>query len=79
MVCFEDVQAAAQRLTGIAHRTPIATSRLLDDACRSRVFLKCENLQRAGAFKFRALTPLSAQPDVALHVPKKILENLQLT
>ena len=53
MVCFEDVQAAAQRLTGIAHRTPIATSRLLDDACRSRVFLKCENLQRAGAFKFR--------------------------
>ena len=53
MVNFEDVQAAAQRLAGVAHRTPVATSRLLDEVCRSRVFLKCENLQRAGAFKFR--------------------------
>ena len=53
MVNFEDVQAAAQRLAGVAHRTPVATSGLLDEVCRSRVFLKCENLQRAGAFKFR--------------------------
>jgi threonine dehydratase len=53
MVSYEDVEAAARRLAGIAHRTPVATSRLLDEACRSRVFLKCENLQRAGAFKFR--------------------------
>jgi len=53
MVGFEDVQAAARRLAGVAHRTPVATSRLLDEACANRVFLKCENLQRAGAFKFR--------------------------
>ena len=53
MVGFEDVKAAAQRLSGIAHRTPIATSRTLDDRLTARLFLKCENLQRAGAFKFR--------------------------
>lgn len=53
MVGFEDVQAAARRLAGVAHRTPVVTSRLLDEACANRVFLKCENLQRAGAFKFR--------------------------
>jgi len=53
MVGFEDVKAAAQRLAGIAHRTPIATSRTLDDRLTARLFLKCENLQRAGAFKFR--------------------------
>ena len=52
-VSFEDVQAAARRLSGIAHRTPIATSRTLDERLSARVFLKCENLQRAGAFKFR--------------------------
>jgi threonine dehydratase len=53
MVSFEDVQDAAQRLAGVAHRTPVAASRLLDEACANQVFLKCENLQRAGAFKFR--------------------------
>jgi threonine dehydratase len=53
MVTFEDVLSAAQRISGIAHRTPVATSRLLDEACGNQVFLKCENLQRVGAFKFR--------------------------
>ncbi len=53
MVSFDDVQEAAGRLAGAAHRTPVVTSRLLDEACGNRVFLKCENLQRAGAFKFR--------------------------
>jgi threo-3-hydroxy-L-aspartate ammonia-lyase len=53
MVGFEDVQEAARRIAGVAHRTPVATSRLLDEACANQVFLKCENLQRAGAFKFR--------------------------
>jgi threonine dehydratase len=52
-VTFEDVAAAAQRLAGVAHRTPVATSRTLDEALGARVFLKCENLQRMGAFKFR--------------------------
>ena len=50
---FDDVQAAAERLKGIAHRTPVATSRTLDERLGASVFLKCENLQRMGAFKFR--------------------------
>jgi threonine dehydratase len=52
-VSFEDVEAAARRLSGVAHRTPVVTSRTLDERLAARVFLKCENLQRAGAFKFR--------------------------
>ncbi len=53
MVTYDDVQAAAERLRGVAHRTPVATSRTLDEQLQARLFLKCENLQRAGAFKFR--------------------------
>jgi threonine dehydratase len=53
VVTFEDVAAAADRLQGVAHRTPVATSRTLDERLGARLFLKCENLQRAGAFKFR--------------------------
>ncbi len=52
-VRFEDVVAAARRIEGVAHRTPVATSRTLDERLGARLFLKCENLQRAGAFKFR--------------------------
>jgi threonine dehydratase len=48
-----DVQAAAQRLEGTAHRTPVLTSRTIDALVGARVFLKCENFQRIGAFKFR--------------------------
>jgi threonine dehydratase len=48
-----DVPAAAERLRGVAHRTPVLTSRTLDTLAGSRLFLKCENLQRVGAFKFR--------------------------
>jgi threonine dehydratase len=53
VVTYDDVQAAAERLRGVAHRTPVATSRTLDERLSARLFLKCENLQRAGAFKFR--------------------------
>ncbi len=53
MVTYDDVQAAAERLRGVAHRTPVATSRTMDERLSARLFLKCENLQRAGAFKFR--------------------------
>lgn len=53
MVDFADIQAAAQRLAGVAHRTPVITSRTLNEAVGAEVFLKCENLQRMGAFKFR--------------------------
>lgn len=52
-ITFDDVQSAAQRLAGVAHRTPIATSRTLNERAGAEVFAKCENLQRAGAFKFR--------------------------
>src|SRR5207253_9301327 len=48
-----DVEAAARRLDGVAHRTPVLTSRTLDSLARARVYLKAENLQRGGAFKFR--------------------------
>ena len=53
MVEFSDVLAAARRLEGVAHRTPVLTSRTLDERVGAKVFLKAENLQRAGAFKFR--------------------------
>ncbi|PRE24871.1 threo-3-hydroxy-L-aspartate ammonia-lyase [Burkholderia multivorans] len=50
---FDDVAAAAARIAGHAHRTPVITSRTVDDALGAQVFFKCENLQRMGAFKFR--------------------------
>jgi threo-3-hydroxy-L-aspartate ammonia-lyase len=53
MISLDDVQAAARRIEGVAHRTPVLTSRALDEAVGATVFLKAENLQRVGAFKFR--------------------------
>jgi threonine dehydratase len=53
MVTYEDIVSAAHCLRGVAHRTPVVTSRLLNEVCRNEVFIKCENLQRIGAFKFR--------------------------
>ncbi len=50
---LSDVRRAAERLRGIAHVTPVLTSRLLDEAAGATVFVKCENFQRVGAFKFR--------------------------
>jgi len=59
-VGFEDVKDAAARLRGVAHRTPVLTSRTLDAELGARVFFKCESFQRAGAFKFRgAMNALS--------------------
>ncbi|HEY1976260.1 MAG TPA: pyridoxal-phosphate dependent enzyme [Candidatus Baltobacteraceae bacterium] len=52
-VGFSDVQAAAERLRGVAHHTPAVRSRTLDERCGAKVYLKCENVQRMGAFKFR--------------------------
>ena len=48
-----DIQAAAARLDGIAHRTPVATSQTVNERTGAQLFFKCENLQRMGAFKFR--------------------------
>ncbi|MDN7808936.1 threo-3-hydroxy-L-aspartate ammonia-lyase [Burkholderia gladioli] len=50
---YADVAAAAERIAGHAHRTPVLTSRTVDDELGAQVFFKCENLQRMGAFKFR--------------------------
>jgi len=50
---FADIEDAARQITGVAHRTPVATSRTLNTRTRAQLFFKCENLQRAGAFKFR--------------------------
>jgi len=53
MLEFADIQAAANRIRGVAHRTPVLTSRTLDTMLGCSVFMKAENLQRMGAFKFR--------------------------
>lgn len=60
------LRAARERVSGVAHRTPIATSGTLDRLTGARVFLKCENLQRVGAFKFRgAWNAISCLPEPA--------------
>jgi threonine dehydratase len=56
-----DVLAAAQRLHGVAHRTPVVQSRTLNERLGAQVFFKCENLQRMGAFKFRGAYNAIAQ------------------
>ncbi len=53
MLEFSDVTAAAARIKGHAHRTPILTSRMLNEQLGCEVFMKAENFQRMGAFKFR--------------------------
>jgi len=58
---FDDVAAAARRLSGVAHRTPVLTSRTADELSGARLFFKCENLQRMGAFKFRGAYNALAQ------------------
>ncbi|MBU4610856.1 threo-3-hydroxy-L-aspartate ammonia-lyase [Achromobacter sp. GG226] len=62
---FDDVQAAAARLDGHAHRTPVLRSRTLDEALGAQVFFKCENQQRIGAFKFRGAFNALSQFDAA--------------
>jgi len=58
---LDDVRAAARRLVGIAHRTPVLTSRTLDAAVGAAVHVKAESFQRGGAFKFRgAYTKISS-------------------
>lgn len=63
---FAEVHAAAARLEGIAHRTPVMHSRTLDERVGTEVQLKCESFQRVGAFKFRgAYNALSQLDDEA--------------
>jgi threonine dehydratase len=60
-VTYADVAAASARLLGHAHRTPVVTSRTVDERTGARVFFKCENFQRMGAFKFRGAFNALAQ------------------
>lgn len=61
---YADVQRAAGRIAGKAHRTPVLTSRTADAMTGAQLFFKAENLQRGGAFKFRgAFNAISALPD----------------
>jgi threo-3-hydroxy-L-aspartate ammonia-lyase len=62
---YADVEAAARRLVGIAHITPVMTSRTADEAMGASVFFKCENFQRMGAFKFRGAFNALAKLDAA--------------
>jgi threonine dehydratase len=64
-VSYADIAAAADRLDGVANRTPVMTSRTVDARTGATAFFKCENFQRVGAFKFRggynALAQFSAE------------------
>jgi threonine dehydratase len=60
-VTYDDVAAAARRIAGHAHRTPVLRSRLVDVAAGATVFFKCESFQRIGAFKFRGAYNALAQ------------------
>ena len=65
MITFEDILQAQRRIAGAAHITPVVRSRTADERAGAHLFFKCENLQRAGAFKFRgafnALSQFSAE------------------
>ena len=64
-ISYADIRAAADRLAGVAHRTPVLRSRSADERCGAELFFKCENLQRMGAFKFRGAYNALAQFDAA--------------
>jgi len=52
-LCYAEVEKAAARIAGVAHRTPVLTSRTANERAAAQLFFKCENYQRMGAFKFR--------------------------
>jgi threonine dehydratase len=56
MLTIDTIREAARRIGPFVHRTPVTTSRTFDEAAGRRVFFKCENFQRAGAFKMRGAT-----------------------
>lgn len=62
---LDDIREAARRIAGRAHRTPVLTCTSLDDWAGRRIFLKCENLQKVGAFKFRGACNAVARLDDA--------------
>ncbi|MCB1693206.1 MAG: pyridoxal-phosphate dependent enzyme, partial [Pseudomonadales bacterium] len=74
VISLADIEAAAARVAPHIHRTPVVTSEMLDEATGSHLFFKCENLQKAGAFKSRGavnavflLDEVQARHGVATH------------
>ena len=64
LISIGDVRTAAARLAGVAHRTPVLTSRTLDERLDASIHVKAESFQRGGAFKFRgAYNKISSLPD----------------
>jgi len=63
-VVYADLVAAAERLQGNAHLTPVLTSRTIDALTGHQVFFKCENFQRTGSFKFRGAYNALSQLDL---------------
>src|SRR5688572_32808929 len=73
-VTLHEIRQAAERIKPYIHHTPVLTNRSLDERVRAQVFLKCENMQKVGAFKFRgacnavfSLTEAEAAYGVATH------------
>ena len=63
-ISFADIEQAAARINGLAHRTPVVTCAAIDARAGVRVYFKCEHLQKVGAFKFRgAANAINALPD----------------
>jgi threonine dehydratase len=60
-ISHTDIEAAAQRIAGVAHRTPVLSSTTANERTGATVFFKCENFQRMGAFKFRGAYNALAQ------------------
>ena len=60
---YDDIERAARQIDGTARRTPVVTSRTVDARTHAQVFFKCENFQRAGAFKFRGAYNALSQLD----------------
>ncbi len=61
LISLADIEAAAERLYGVAQHTPVVKSRMLNERVGREIFLKCEQFQRAGAFKFRGAYNMVAQ------------------
>lgn len=68
-ISLSDIQSAAQTIAGVAHRTPVMTCSQLDDLAGAKLFFKCEQFQKVGAFKFRgaynAVARVAADPSRA--------------
>ena len=62
-VTYDDVAKAHERIKGVAHKTPVLTSSVTDARVGAKLYFKCENLQRMGAFKFRGAYNALSQLD----------------